>query len=479
MKQKLFSESQIIDLFKFIDKDSKDEKLINANELMETLQIFGVPKNYFDDIFTKMDTNNDNLISFDEFKTYINEKEKSLLKLYNKIDTNKDGKLTEEEFKNSLSIVYPGKEFDKNFITNLIQKLDIDKDGTISFEEFRNILVFLPESNMNFLVEWSQEYTVLMSELNDAFPFQFLSKDAKQKGNFMDFLKNSLAGGIAAAISKTLTAPLDRLKTLYQTSFYGFDKHPGILRGLYEIFKHDGFRGYFRGNFVNILKSSPELSLRLASFDLLKSIFEKDANLNETKNSNKKGNLSPGVIFIMGAIAGIISSYAVYPLSVVKTRLTAAPTGTYKGIADCFIKIAKNEGKIKPFFSGITASTTLIISGSGLSLMVMEMMRNSYKNYYQKKEIPLSSLMIIGALSSGFTNFFCYPMQLVTTKMMMQGLKGEKASTLTLTIKIYRNQGFYGFYKGFFSLMNKVMLGNAISFSAYDKLQGVFKASKN
>jgi solute carrier family 25 phosphate transporter 23/24/25/41 len=476
MKDKLFNESQIIDLFKFITKDSKDEMLINENDLQETLQKFGIPKNYFNDIFTKMDVNKDNLISFDEFKAFINKKEKDLLDLYNEIDTNKDGKLTKEEFEKSFSIVYPGKKFDENFINNLIQMFDVDKNGTISFEEFRNILVFLPESNMDFLIRWSQEYTVLMSELNDAFPLQFLSNDVKQKGNLLNFLKNFLAGGLAAALSKTLTAPLDRLKTLYQTSFYGFDKPPGMLRGLYEIFKHDGFRGYFRGNFVNILKSSPELSIRLASFELLKSIFEK--NLNNTNSKNKNGNLSAGVIFTLGAIAGVVSSYAVYPLSVVKTRLTAAPTGTYKGVADCFMKIAKYEGKIKPFFSGITASTALIISGSGLSLMTYDMMRNFYINYSKEKEIPLTYLMIIGALSSGFTNFFCYPLQLVTTKMMMQGLKGEKASTVSMTKKIYRKQGFYGFYKGFLPLMNKIMLGNAISFSAYEKFKGALNVSK-
>ena len=86
--------------------------------------------------------------------------------------------------------------------------------------------------------------------------------------------------------------------------------------------------------------------------------------------------------------------------------------------------------------------------------------------------------MIIGALSSGLTNFFCYPLQLVTTKMMMQGLKGEKASTFSLTRGIYRQQGFFGFYKGFMPLMNKLMIGNAISFSAYEKLKVVFNVTK-
>lgn len=460
MKEDFFNESELTNFFNKID--THHNHIIDENELDEILKKFGIPENYYKEIFKKMDKDKDNIITYEEFKSYIIEEEKNLLIMYNSIDQNKDGKLTYDDFSLFLEKFYPGKKFEENFIMELITSLDIHHTGIITFEEFRNILVFLPVKNFDFLLNWNKESTILYKTLTEDFPINFSEENMDTKNIY--FLRSFLAGGLAAALSKTITSPFDRLKTLYQTKFYDFSKPPNMFRGLLEIYKRDGFKGLFRGNFVNVMKSSPDTSIRFTIFDFLKQKYRKKYN---------EKNLPHFVIFVSGAISGLISSYFIYPLSVIKTRLAAAPNGEYNGFTDAYLKISKTEGKILPFFSGISASSLLIVLASGMSLTYYDILRGFYSSFNKGKEVPLSYLMFIGALSSGFTNIFCYPLQLITTNMMMQGMIGQKMNMFSLGRNIYNKKGVFGFYQGFVPLMNKLMIGNAISFSAYDKFKSL------
>eukprot|EP00758_Cryptobia_borreli_P002579 Tbor_TRINITY_DN3134_c0_g1::TRINITY_DN3134_c0_g1_i1::g.14758::m.14758 len=96
-------------------------------------------------------------------------------------------------------------------------------------------------------------------------------------------LQTFVAGGLAGAISRTTTAPLDRVKVLVQE---GRDLHkmiqpkkpnpleeamsyrrlprcesPTICEVLRHIHREDGVRGFWRGNGVNCLKAGPEFAL--------------------------------------------------------------------------------------------------------------------------------------------------------------------------------------------------------------------------
>ncbi len=50
---------------------------------------------------------------------------------------------------------------------------------------------------------------------------------AKKETNVVDILKDWLAGGVAAGVSKTAVAPIERVKLLIQTQ----DANPDIISG--------------------------------------------------------------------------------------------------------------------------------------------------------------------------------------------------------------------------------------------------------
>ena len=78
------------------------------------------------------------------------------------------------------------------------------------------------------------------------------SQQPKPKTNY----GHLLSGGIAGAISRTATAPLERLRILQQCKVPQY-----VGRGTMDSFKymysHEGLKGGFKGNGITMLKIAP------------------------------------------------------------------------------------------------------------------------------------------------------------------------------------------------------------------------------
>lgn len=74
-------------------------------------------------------------------------------------------------------------------------------------------------------------------------------------------IRSGLAGGLAGSCAKTLVAPLDRIKILFQTSNPEFIKYRGTFGGFIDagkrIWKTDGVMGLYQGNSVTLLRIFP------------------------------------------------------------------------------------------------------------------------------------------------------------------------------------------------------------------------------
>ncbi|XP_030664508.1 ADP/ATP translocase 3, partial [Nomascus leucogenys] len=75
----------------------------------------------------------------------------------------------------------------------------------------------------------------------------------------ISFAKDFLAGGIAAAISKTAVAPIERVKLLLQVQHaskqIAADKqYKGIVDCIVRIPKEQGVLSFWRGNLANVIR---------------------------------------------------------------------------------------------------------------------------------------------------------------------------------------------------------------------------------
>lgn len=86
---------------------------------------------------------------------------------------------------------------------------------------------------------------------------------------FQRSLRVMLSGAIAGIISRTLTAPIERIKVLKQTDNSHF-KDISFLRSFNYMFKTEGWAGFFKGNGANVIRVVPFSALEFFTFDFIR-----------------------------------------------------------------------------------------------------------------------------------------------------------------------------------------------------------------
>merc|ERR1711988_1157580 len=158
-------------------------------------------------------------------------------------------------------------------------------------------------------------------------------------GSITDFLVDFTLGGV----SKTLTAPIERVKLVIQTQ----DANPKIKSG--EVPRYTGI-GYF-----------PTQAFNLAFKDSIKAMFPKYNNKTDFWKFF-------GTQLASGSMAGAASLTIVYPLDYARTRL-ASDVGTgkkqFEGLFDCLKKTASGPGGFLSLYNGYGPSVAGIIAYRG------------------------------------------------------------------------------------------------------------------
>lgn len=140
----------------------------------------------------------------------------------------------------------------------------------------RDFLLFLPQeaTNMRAIYSYYQSTVNVNPE-----------GDAVMSSQTLDSIGYFLAGGNAGAVSRTVTAPFDRLKvyliartdSLTAVVTQVKDANPvstakkafGPLRdSITEIYRAGGIWGFFAGNGLNVAKVLPESAIKFGSFEV-------------------------------------------------------------------------------------------------------------------------------------------------------------------------------------------------------------------
>lgn len=222
------------------------------------------------------------------------------------------------------------------------------------------------------------------------------------------------------------------------------------------------WQGLWRGNFVNVIKTAPENAIRLATYEKLKAILNENKKIKQSSFQEK---------LMCGSAAGYLATLVLYPLKTVKTIMNIGKTGEYKSIADCIYKIYEVHG-MKAFYRGLIANSIAIIPSAGIDLATYETLKQKYSQYRNKSEPNVVEKIILGNLSSGIGNFVVYPLLFARTRL--QSNKNPNETTINLLLKVYRNHGLAGMYRGFFLHILKIGPAASISYVTFETVTKSF-----
>ena len=173
-----------------------------------------------------------------------------------------------------------------------------------------------------------------------------------------------LLGGVAAAISKTAAAPIERIKLNVQNQAEMLkqgrisEPYKGVVDCFQRVVREEGVPALWRGNTANVIRYFPTQALNFAFKDYFKRMFGR-------KKENGYalwfvGNLASG-----GA-AGACSLFFVYSLDFARTRLANDAKGKgggerqFNGLIDVYRKTLASDG-VQGLYRGFVISCVGII----------------------------------------------------------------------------------------------------------------------
>lgn len=434
-----------------VNKDGR----IDIDDLTSSLGEMQVPHGQAREFLEKHDSNRDGQIDFAEFVDYLTAHEQKLRLYFKKIDTNQDGTIDASEIQESFRKL--GLNIDRKEAENLLQRMD--KDGTlkIDYNEWRNFLLLSPAQNIHDLLRYWRHSSIIDIGDNTIVPDDFTESEMKTGM----WWRHLVAGGAAGGVSRTCTAPLDRLKVLLQVHASSKNNH-GIVNGFRFMLNEGGVMSLWRGNGINVIKIAPETAIKFMAYEQIKAYF---------RGADPNKEISVIERLASGSLAGALSQTLIYPMEVLKTRLALRKTGQFNGILDCAKKIYVNEG-IRMFYRGYIPNIIGIIPYAGIDLAVYETLKKNYRDRTNGADPGILALLGCGTVSSTCGQLSSYPLALVRTKLQAQGAKGVDTMS-TMFTKILKQDGFFGLYRGLAPNFMKVIPAVSISYVVYEHSRNV------
>jgi solute carrier family 25 (adenine nucleotide translocator) protein 4/5/6/31 len=250
-----------------------------------------------------------------------------------------------------------------------------------------------------------------------------MASSEKPKPNiFIDFA----VGGVSGVVSKTITAPIERVKLIIQTQDANpkiisgeVPRYTGIVNCFQRVASEQGMGAFWRGNMTNCIRYFPTQAFNLAFKDSIKGLFPK---------KNPKTEFWPffAINLASGGMAGAGSLCFVYPLDYARTRL-ASDVGSgkksFNGLWDCLSKTAKGPQGVMSLYNGFGISVAGIIPYRGVQFGLNDTLKGL--NPYDKEATfrGIFSKWICAQVSVIASGFATYPFDTVRRRLQMQSEK--------------------------------------------------------
>lgn len=269
-------------------------------------------------------------------------------------------------------------------------------------------------------------------------------------------LRSFISGGIAGAVSRTVVAPLETIRTHLMVGSNGHS----TMEVFETIMKDEGWKGLFRGNFVNVIRVAPSKAIELFAYDTVKKM------LTPKLEEQHKLHIPPSLV--AGACAGITSTLFTYPLELLKTRLTIEKD-VYDNLLHAFVKILREEGPAE-LYRGLTPSLIGVVPYAATNYFAYDMLKKSYRKISKRDEIGNLATLFIGSAAGAISSTATFPLEVARKHMQVGAVGGRQVykNMLHALVTIFENEGVGGLYRGLGPSCLKLVPAAGISFMCFE-----------
>ncbi|KAM0749597.1 mitochondrial carrier [Meredithblackwellia eburnea MCA 4105] len=495
----LYAEEKERELWKvFVELDVDGDMKLKKEEVREACKRAGVEvkDSVLDAFIRDVDQNNDGVISFDEWRDFLLllPRQTSMTEVFKYWQTHRMVRPNMSQLTQDGDVVVGRGKSGWNL---LLGKAAVSaKEKEAAREAAKEAASLRKQELKNDERKWAEESeTVAKCEkgkgTDDVCPSDDDEHDHDEHHNHNMFHgagKFLLAGGLAGAVSRTATAPFDRLKVYLITSAStppssespssshdhaakrkaprrNAGSIPAAVRAVMK--QGGGISSFWTGNGLNVIKIFPESAIKFLSYESAKRLFAEywDQVPDQTMISNSSR-------FVAGGIGGVVSQFVIYPIETLKTRVMSSTGGQLSGNA-LIAKTAADmwrAGGLKLFFRGLPAGLIGVFPYSAIDMSTFEGIKLAYTKWAgQEPGIPGS--LAFGAFSGGVGATSVYPLNLVRTRLQAQGTPAHPqvySGIRDAAYYCYTREGWRGFYKGLTPTLVKVVPAVAISYAVYD-----------
>ena len=465
----------------------------------------------------ELDANKDRRISASEFDAFCDKRRANIKQVFRDVDADGDGQIDSKELRRAVERA--GLKISDEQLRAAFKRMDLDRDGRLSFEEFESTLMLLPHgANPEAVFDafahraFVDDPDGFMTMPRDIDTGRRTSLSAHMRtmgdtaagddtagddtagddtagddvgatlgdgggsGETIGTAKKLASGGVAGAVSRSATAPIDRIKTIMQAgrlpSSGGIAPVAGasaatsaaprvtLASAARAVWHEGGWRAFWRGNGANVAKVVPETATKYVAFDALKKTLASDP-----------GNATVLERFAAGGMAGAAAQTVVYPLEIVKTRVSLSAGGC--SMATVIAGVLRTEGS-RGLFKGLTPSLVGIFPYAGIDLMTNSVLKDALAAKYAEvgRDPGVAELLGCGMASSTSAMLVTYPLNLVRTRLQASGMPGQPtySGPVECAGKILAKEGFAGLYRGLVPNLAKVLPATSVSYAVYDVL---------
>ena len=270
-----------------------------------------------------------------------------------------------------------------------------------------------------------------------------------------------ITGGIAGAVSRTATSPLERLRILQQTAAQGYSGL-GTVQSLKYMYKSEGMYGFFKGNGATVMKIAPFSAFEFYFYEIFKNALFPGVT---------KKDMTYMQAIISGGLTGITASTLTYPMDLVKTYLTINLENNKKVSMTEQTMIIFRQNGFFGLYKGWGMSMCGIAPFIGFKMASFDFLSKNFSPDPNSRFIRLQNL-VIGAAAGTIAVTLTYPTDLTRRLLQLNGTPGHSYTGIGDVCKqLWAKEGFGGFYKGLWATYLKVAPMTAILFLTNEQLK--------